>query len=246
MQKVNQLYVQTQFTTVGQGELLLMLYDGAIKFLAQAKEKMQNKDYAGKGRLISKALDVINELDASLNREAGGEVAENLHNLYFLCSSRLLQANLRMDPELIDSVTGILSGLRSAFAQIIHKPEAQAAAEQIAAKQARRGTAPRRAATVAPPSAPAFASGLRPSANAAYAQLNLQQPAAEPAAPQAAAAPVPPPAASGAPAAESVPPVPGKEPAAGTTETKEPAGLPLNLGTRRLAASALYGKMAGM
>ncbi len=238
MQKVNQIYMQTQFTTVGQGELLLMLYDGAIKFLAQAKEKMQDKDYAAKGRLISKALDVINELDASLNREAGGELADNLHNLYFLCSSRLLQANLRMDPDLIDSVTGILSGLRSAFAQIVHKPEAQAAAEQIAAKQARRGTAPRPAAVAPPAAATTFAGMPSALANAAYAQLNLQQPpTGKSAVPQAAATPVPPPAPAETPAAaESVP----------STPDKEAAPLPLNLGTRRLAASALYGKMAGM
>lgn len=135
MQKVNQAYIQTQLTTVGQGELLLLLYDGALKFLAQAREKIIAKDYAAKGVLISKALDIISELDASLNEKAGGELATNLHQLYFMCSAKLLQANLRMDPALLDISINILSGLRSAYAQIITTPEAKAAGAQIAAKQ---------------------------------------------------------------------------------------------------------------
>lgn len=135
MQKGNQSYIQTQFSTVGQGELLLMLYDGALRFLAQAREKMLCRDYAAKGVLISRALDVINELDSSLNQQLGGELAKNLHQLYFMCSTKLLQANLRMDTELLDSAVEILTGLRNAYAQIMGKPEAQAAAQQIAQRQ---------------------------------------------------------------------------------------------------------------
>ncbi len=134
MQTGAQAYVQTQFNTTGQGEVLILLYDGAIKFLIQAKEKIEQKDIAGKGTLISKALDIINELDSSLNMNAGGEISENLHNLYVLCSTRLLQANLKMDIKQIDSVIDVLSGLRSAYAEILNTPEAQAAANQIASK----------------------------------------------------------------------------------------------------------------
>lgn len=234
MQKANEIYAQTKFTTVGQGELLLLLYDGALKFLTQAKEKMLAKDYTAKGQLISKALDVINELDGSLNREAGGDLATNLHQLYFLCSTRLLQANLRMDPALLDSVADILKGLRGAYAQIVTKPEAQAAAEQIAAKQTRSSSTSRTAA--APSPAPAFAPGMSVSfARTAYTQMN-RMPEPE------------------KPTTESVPganPSGPVQPPVTTTETAAPgeaapAAPPLNLGSRRLAASALYGKMAGM
>lgn len=135
MLKGTQAYVQTQFTTVGQGDLLILLYDGALKFLARAKDRIEAKDYAAKGVLISKALDVIHELDSSLNMDAGGEISKNLHQLYFLCSTRLLQANLRMDLELIDSVVAVLTGLRSAYAEILNKPEAMAASSKIAARR---------------------------------------------------------------------------------------------------------------
>lgn len=134
MLKGTQAYVQTQFNTTGQGEVLILLYDGAIKFLNQAKEKIEVKDVGAKGLLISKALDIINELDSSLNMNVGGEIAENLHNLYILCSTRLLQANLKLDTKLIDSVIDVLSGLRSAYAEILKTPEAQAAAAEIASK----------------------------------------------------------------------------------------------------------------
>lgn len=112
-------YLATQVTTTTQGDLLLMLYDAAIKFLKQAKVKIAERNYAQKGILISRALDIVSELAESLNKDKGGDLARNLHNLYFYCSTRLAKANLKMDTALVDEVIGILNGLRSAFAQII-------------------------------------------------------------------------------------------------------------------------------
>lgn len=110
--------MQTQVTTTTPGHLVVMLYDGAITFLEQAKEEIKARHYAKKGILISQALDIIAELDSSLNTEKGGEIAHNLHRLYMYCNSRLLMANLKMDTTLIDEVIGILSSFRSAFAEI--------------------------------------------------------------------------------------------------------------------------------
>ena len=80
---------------------------------------MLARDFAGKGILISKVIDIVNELSASLNMDKGGSLAVNLNNLYILCTARLLQANLKMNVESLDSVVHILSGLRGAYAQII-------------------------------------------------------------------------------------------------------------------------------
>ncbi len=125
MQKAATAYLQTQVSSTSQADLLIMLYDAAIKFLKQAKEKIAERDYAAKGVRISKALDVINELQGSLNCQKGGDLAENLNRLYFYCSTRLLQANLKMDVKFIDEVVTILSELRDAFIQI-NKGGAQA------------------------------------------------------------------------------------------------------------------------
>lgn len=111
-------YLQTQVSTTSQGDILIMLYSGAIKYLMQAKERIAEKDFAKKGVLISKALDVIAELDQSLNNEKGGEVAQNLHQLYFYCSTRLLRANMNMDVSIIDEIIRILEGLKDAFEEI--------------------------------------------------------------------------------------------------------------------------------
>lgn len=111
-------YLNTQVTTTKPGDVVVLLYEGAIKFLQQSKVKMAEKDVEKKGILISKAIDIISELDASLNVQKGGELSENLHKLYFYCQTRLLQANLNIDPKLLDEVITILSGLKSAFEEI--------------------------------------------------------------------------------------------------------------------------------
>ncbi|WP_419780393.1 flagellar export chaperone FliS [Maridesulfovibrio sp.] len=127
MHKAAQAYLSTQVHTTSKGELLLMLYDAAIKFMKQAKVKIDEKDYAAKGILISKAIEVISELTASLNKEKGGELAENLSRLYIFCNTRLLQANLKMDTQKIDEVIKIIDGIASAYREIIPTEEAQAA-----------------------------------------------------------------------------------------------------------------------
>ena len=118
MHKAANAYMQTHVTTTTPGHLVVMLYDGAITFLEQAKQEIAAKNFAKKGILISQALDIIAELDGSLNNEKGGELAQNLHRLYMYCNTRLLRANLKMDTAIIDEVIGILSSFRSAFAEI--------------------------------------------------------------------------------------------------------------------------------
>ncbi|OGR39758.1 MAG: flagellar export chaperone FliS [Desulfovibrionales bacterium GWA2_65_9] len=132
MLKAAKAYLSTQVTTATQGDLLLLLYDTAIKHIKQAKDKIVERDYAAKGILITKAIEIVSELHECLNKEKGGEVAKNLSKVYFLCNTRLLQANMEMNPARLDEVVGILSGLRHAFAQIIPGQEGMAPASQSA------------------------------------------------------------------------------------------------------------------
>ncbi|HWR04955.1 MAG TPA: flagellar export chaperone FliS [Humidesulfovibrio sp.] len=119
MLKAAKAYLVTQVSTSSQGDLLLMLYDTAVKHLHLAIEKMRAGDVAGKGILISKAINIISELQESLNKERGGDISKNLFNLYFFCNTRLLKANLQMSVEMVEEVITILTGLRQAFAQIM-------------------------------------------------------------------------------------------------------------------------------
>lgn len=140
MRQAARVYFETQVTTTSRGQILLMLYDGAINFLNQAKELIAVKDYVEKGKRISSAIDIINELASSLNAEKGGDLAANLNQLYFYCNKRLFMANSRMDTKMIDEVIKILSGIRSAYAQIMETPEAvEAMAQAAAASSAAKG-----------------------------------------------------------------------------------------------------------
>lgn len=176
-QRAVKSYFQTQVTTTSQGDLVVMLYDGAIKFLNQAKVYLAANDMAKKGLAISKALDVINELDSSLNMEKGGELSNNLHGLYAFCTNQLVMANLKKDPERIDHVLKVLTGIRSAYAEIASLPEAQAAAQEAASNLHANAILPPRAQAGTSPSgaaAPVPGAGIR--ARAVYAQSGRPQP----------------------------------------------------------------------
>ncbi|MBQ7739517.1 MAG: flagellar export chaperone FliS [Desulfovibrionaceae bacterium] len=180
MNKAAHAYFKTNVSTTDQGHLLIMLYDGALKFLAQAREKILVKDFAAKGILISKVIDIINELSGSLNMEKGGSLATNLNNLYLLCTARLLQANLKLDVKSLDSVVKILEGLRSAYAEILNRPEVKSTVQQIADRLQPVGSVTKRAQPINKAASAAPVSGLH--ASAAYGRM--MQGMAKPAAPQ--------------------------------------------------------------
>lgn len=107
--------------------LIMMLFDGAIAAISLARLHMEAGDIAQKGASISKAIDLItNGLRASLDMEAGGDLAERLGSLYDYMSQRLLFANLKNSVGALDEVSELLTGLRDAWAQI--SPSEQVAA----------------------------------------------------------------------------------------------------------------------
>ena len=100
-------------------KLILMLYEGALLALADAKRQMQQRETAAKGQSLSKAIMIIeNGLKASLDIKAGGELGERLAALYDYMCDRLLRANLHNRPEIVDEVSRLLSELRGAWEQI--------------------------------------------------------------------------------------------------------------------------------
>ena len=111
-------YKQTQITTANQGKLIVMLYDGAIKFLNIALDNMSPKTYDVVNNNIIKAQDIITELLLSLNMDDGGEISQNLFNLYMYFKRQLLEANIRKDAEIINHILKLLKELREAWDQI--------------------------------------------------------------------------------------------------------------------------------
>ncbi len=125
MLNATQSYKQAQVNTVGRADITLMLYDGLLRFLDLAAEKMEQKQIQDKGNYISRALDIINELDSTLNMEKGGEISKGLHNLYLLTNKNLLMANLKNDLAILKSVRANMQVVRDSFYEAMQTEEAK-------------------------------------------------------------------------------------------------------------------------
>ncbi|MDR5875274.1 flagellar export chaperone FliS [Vreelandella gomseomensis] len=100
-------------------QLIVMLFDGAQAAIRAGRIHMQAGNAAEKGRSISKALDIVNNgLAAALDREQGGEIAEQLASLYNYIARLLLNANLRNDEASLDEAERLLDDIASAWREI--------------------------------------------------------------------------------------------------------------------------------
>jgi len=96
-------------------QLIRLLMEGALSRIALARAAMGRGDTARKGQLIGKAIDIIEGLRISLDAEQGGELAANLELLYAYMNRRLLEANLRNQPEPLDEVSTLLGEIKDAW-----------------------------------------------------------------------------------------------------------------------------------
>ncbi len=111
--------LETGVSAASPHKLIVMLYDGALAAIATASTQMAAGNIQEKGKAISKAIQIVdNGLRASLDREAGGEIAANLDALYEYMSGRLLHANLKNDQQALEEVRGLLADLRDTWNQI--------------------------------------------------------------------------------------------------------------------------------
>jgi flagellar protein FliS len=111
-------YQQTAIGTQSKGRLIVMLYDGAIKFMKLAMRELEAGDYAAKGEYLNRAQDILNELNAVLDTEGGGEIAQNLRRLYLFMNRRLSEANAKRDPQMIREVIGLMEELNQSWRAI--------------------------------------------------------------------------------------------------------------------------------
>ena len=116
-------YQQNQIETADQGALILMMFEGALKFINQAKEAINKKDIVGAHKSINRAQDIVVELMCSLDLEAG-EVAGNLFRLYDYTYHQLKEANLQKKVEPAEEAEKVLTSLRESWEQVV-KGEAQ-------------------------------------------------------------------------------------------------------------------------
>jgi flagellar protein FliS len=103
--------------------LILMLMDGALERIAQARGRLQHGELAEKNRLLCSAVEIIEELRRSLDLRAGGAIAANLDDLYDYMCRQLISANLQNRAATLDEVSHLLREIRSAWITV--PPEAR-------------------------------------------------------------------------------------------------------------------------
>lgn len=113
-----QAYYQNHIQCQSPLELVVLLYDGAIRFLRLAADAMQRRDLVAKRDAMSRSLAILAELQNTLDMEAGGEVAHRLDALYTYINGRLLEANMNNRPEPVEEAIRLLTPLRSAWVEI--------------------------------------------------------------------------------------------------------------------------------
>lgn len=117
--------LETGVTAASPHKLIVMLYDGAIVAILNGLTHMKAGNIEEKGKAISKAIQIIdNGLRASLDKQVGGSIAQNLDALYEYMSNRLLTGNIQNQPEALEEVRGLLADLRDTWNQIGDTPAA--------------------------------------------------------------------------------------------------------------------------
>jgi flagellar protein FliS len=131
----HQVYSRTQAQTAAPGELVLMLYQGAIRFVGAAIEAIEKKDVAAAHTGLVKAQAIVNELAATLDLERGGDVARNLARIYDYLNRRLVEANLAKDAQPAREVQGLLRELLPAWQTAVRQSAASSGRPLIGASR---------------------------------------------------------------------------------------------------------------
>jgi flagellar protein FliS len=108
-----QVYQQNEVLTASKGKLLIMLYEGAIKFLRFAKVAIDEKNIEDANKYLIKAQNIISELMATLNMDY--DISKDLYSLYDYMKYRLTQANIKKDKAIIDEIIDMLSGFKDTW-----------------------------------------------------------------------------------------------------------------------------------
>ena len=110
-------YRRTEAQSASPMQLVVMLYDGALRFLSEAQAAQAAGDMPRRAHALRRVGAILAECHSTLDLEKGGAVAAELDRLYSYLSARLLDVNLKKDPTAIDEIHRLLTPLRTAWAE---------------------------------------------------------------------------------------------------------------------------------
>jgi flagellar protein FliS len=125
MKNAYQKYKQTSVTSASREKLLLMLYEGAIRFTKQGIQAAEQKNIAERGMNIGRAYDIILELNNTLDHKVGGEIAKNLEQLYMFITDQYTQANIKGDPQPLREALKVLETLYDGWVKAVEQLKKQ-------------------------------------------------------------------------------------------------------------------------
>ena len=173
-QKQCQQYLRTQIQTASKEQLVLMLFDGVVRFCEQGRAALEKRDFEASHQALTRTQNIVLELLYGLDRARGGEIADNLVRLYTYALQRLIQANMTHESASLAEVQKIFRDLREAWAGALDKVKREAQGQAQPASP----SAPQAAATTTKTPEPAVPPEAPPAAKPAAASP-------KPAAPQA-------------------------------------------------------------
>ena len=113
-----QAYYKANVQTSDQLNLIILLYDGLLRFLKKAAVKIEGQELEEAHNYLVRSKNIVQELLSTLKIEEGGEVAQNLRELYLYCFRKIVEANLRKDVQLIQDVIKVIDNLKQGWLQI--------------------------------------------------------------------------------------------------------------------------------
>lgn len=114
-QHYKNISLESEIAAASPHRLIQMLMEGVFSKVGAARHCMKQNNIAGKGENISMAISILDGLRVSLDKERGGEIAENLDNLYDYMERRLFEANVKSDVTILDEVSGLLTEIKVAW-----------------------------------------------------------------------------------------------------------------------------------
>ncbi len=130
------VYKQTSITTSNQTQLIVMLYEGAVRFLRQGVDAIERKDIGAKAKACDRALAIVQYLHLSLDMEKGEEISVELERLYSFVIDQIIESSRRLDAAKLGEAIKVLDILHTAWNEVAQKENAESVPTELLVEQA--------------------------------------------------------------------------------------------------------------